>query len=95
MFSSIKYKNKNPEQFNPEKIQQDSITLTILKKQNVSYFEYSLDPDQLASEKPADQDPHCFLLYNDMDTLWMKNSVHPDLNLHHFLKEGIGFQALR
>ena len=25
-------------------------------------FENSVDPDQLASEKPADQDPHCFPL---------------------------------
>ena len=23
-------------------------------------FENSVDPDQLASKKPADQDPHCF-----------------------------------
>ena len=27
---------------------------------HVSSFENSLDPDQLASEKPADQDSNCF-----------------------------------
>ena len=25
-----------------------------------SCFKNNVDPDQLASEKPADQDPHCF-----------------------------------
>ena len=25
----------------------------------ISVFENNVDPDQLASEKPADQDPHC------------------------------------
>ena len=25
-------------------------------------FENSVDPDQLASKKPADQDPHCFYI---------------------------------
>ena len=34
--------------------------LLILGKYSV--FENSVDPDQLASLKPADQDPHCFLL---------------------------------
>ena len=29
--------------------------------QDMSCFENSVDPDQLASEKPADQDLHCFL----------------------------------
>ena len=29
---------------------------------DLSGFENSVDPDQLASEKPADQDPHCFPL---------------------------------
>ena len=28
----------------------------------ISCSENSVDPDQLASEKPADQDPHCFPL---------------------------------
>ena len=26
----------------------------------ISYFENHVDPDQLASQKPADQDPHSF-----------------------------------
>ena len=34
-------------------------TTTVLN-QGISNFENSVDPDQLASEKPADQDPHCF-----------------------------------
>ena len=29
---------------------------------DISYFENSVDPDQLPSEKPADRDPHCFQL---------------------------------
>ena len=29
---------------------------------DVFYLENSVDPDQLASEKPADQDLHCFPL---------------------------------
>ena len=29
---------------------------------DISHFENSVDPDQLASEKPADQDPHCLPL---------------------------------
>ena len=28
--------------------------------QDVTFFEHSVDPDQMASEKLADQDPHCF-----------------------------------
>ena len=27
---------------------------------DITWFENSVDPDQLASGKPADQDPHCF-----------------------------------
>ena len=30
--------------------------------QDLPHFENSVGPDQLASEKPADQDPHCFPL---------------------------------
>ena len=31
---------------------------------DISYHGNSVDPDQLASsEKPADQDPHCFTLF--------------------------------
>ena len=37
----------------------DSIALILLNP-DVSRFENSVDPDQLTSEKPADQDPHCF-----------------------------------
>ena len=29
---------------------------------DISSFENSVDPDQLAFQKPADQDPHCFPL---------------------------------
>ena len=29
----------------------------------ISCFENSADPDQLASKKPTDQEPHCFPLY--------------------------------
>ena len=31
---------------------------------NMPCYENSVDPDQLASEKPACQDPHCFQLCN-------------------------------
>ena len=34
-------------------------TYTMLN-QDVTFFQNSVDPDQLASEKPADQDLHCF-----------------------------------
>ena len=37
-----------------------ALTLYQAKFQDISYFENSVDPDQLASEKPADQDRHCF-----------------------------------
>ena len=30
---------------------------------DMSYTAKGVEPDQLASEKPADQDPHCFLRY--------------------------------
>ena len=52
--------------------EQISLYLSVLKQYVNSYsFKYSMkpdinsivnsaDPDQLASEKPADQDPHCF-----------------------------------
>ena len=33
---------------------------------HVSHFGNGVIPDQLASEKPADQDPHCFPLYLEM-----------------------------
>ena len=32
-------------------------------KQDIYSFVNIVDPDQLASEKPADQDPQCFLTY--------------------------------
>ena len=35
------------------------LTLTMLNL-DVPCFENSVDPDQLASEKPADHTPHCF-----------------------------------
>ena len=35
------------------------LTHTILIP-NISHFVNSVDPEQLASEKPADQDLHCF-----------------------------------
>ena len=38
------------------------ICLSILNLR-ISCFENSVHSDQLASEKPADQDPHCFPLY--------------------------------
>ena len=31
-------------------------------KLDISFFENSVDPDQLASEKPVDQDLNCFSL---------------------------------
>ena len=39
-------------------------------------FGSSVDPDQLASEKPADQDPHTFWLYS---TCILYN-VHANIN---------------
>ena len=38
------------------------ITLSMLNT-DISHFENSVDPDQLASQKPADLEPHCFSLY--------------------------------
>ena len=35
------------------------LTSTILIL-DISCFKMCIDPDQLACEKPADQDPHCF-----------------------------------
>ena len=32
----------------------------IMQISDISCFENNVDPDQLASRKPADQDPHCF-----------------------------------
>ena len=34
----------------------------VLPNLDLSIFENSVEPDQLASEKPADQDPHCLPL---------------------------------
>ena len=42
--------------------------------QGISYFENSVDPDQLASEKPADQVPHYFLLCLE---LYIANNWNP------------------
>ena len=36
--------------------------LTLMLNRNISYFKNSVDPDQLASEKPADQDLYWFSL---------------------------------
>ena len=33
---------------------------SIISMCNISRVENSVDPDQLASQKPADLDPHCF-----------------------------------
>ena len=33
----------------------------IMLSMDISYFENSVDPDQLASRKPADQELRCFL----------------------------------
>ena len=38
-----------------------ALTLTMLNS-DTFVFENTVDPDQLASEKPANQDPHCFPL---------------------------------
>ena len=35
----------------------------IMLNRDMFCLENSVDPDQLASEKPADQDLHCFLLF--------------------------------
>ena len=37
-----------------------TIPLNTKLSPDMSSFENSVDPDQLASEKPADLDPHCF-----------------------------------
>ena len=37
------------------------LTLTMLNL-DIAHFENSVDPDQLASEKPADLNPHCLPL---------------------------------
>ena len=38
------------------------LTLTMLNM-NIFYFEYSVDPGQLAFENPSDQNRHCFPVY--------------------------------
>ena len=38
------------------------LTLSILNPDIYIFFDNSVDLDQLASEKPADQDPLCFSL---------------------------------
>ena len=38
-----------------------NVPLTMISL-NLSFFENSVDPNQLASEKQADQESHCFLL---------------------------------
>ena len=38
----------------------EQFTITMLNSLNPVQVENSVDPDQLASEKPADQDLHCF-----------------------------------
>ena len=38
------------------------IILTTLNPE-ISCFENSIDPDQLAPKRPADLDQHCFLLF--------------------------------
>ena len=35
---------------------------TLMLNLDTSCFEKRVDPDQLASKKPADQDQHCFIL---------------------------------
>ena len=40
---------------------QRNLNLAMLKP-DISCFKNCVDPDQLASQKPADQDPHCFLI---------------------------------
>ena len=44
-----------------ERLKKFRLTLT-MGIQDKSDFENSVDPDQLASKKPADQDQHCFQL---------------------------------
>ena len=46
-------------------IQVDDFTLTFtMRNWDISCFENCVDPDQLASQKPADQDLHCFHFTN-------------------------------
>ena len=45
-----------------EKLFTGTKSINTCKQLNISCFENSVDPDQLASQKPADQDPHCFPL---------------------------------
>ena len=48
-------------------------TLTLLNL-DISCSENSVDPDQLASRKPADQDLHCFLICKSMLIKGIKHS---------------------
>ena len=52
MYKSCNLENWSAYSFN--------LTHTLLK-QDITYYENSVDPNQLASEKPADQEPHCSL----------------------------------
>ena len=59
---------KNKDRYQNNKLRErshcwTSLWFTITAEWGYTYFENSVDPDQLASEKPADQDPHCFPLY--------------------------------
>ena len=40
---------------------------------DMSYTANGVEPDQLASEKLADQDPHCFLRYLYLNTLLLES----------------------
>ena len=44
---------------NKKKSQGQGLTF-IMRNLAISDFEISVDPDQLTSEKPSDQDPYCF-----------------------------------
>ena len=53
-----------------------TLILTILNP-DLSHYENSVDSDQLASEKPADQDPHCFPICMNIDaSLGIQISIH-------------------
>ena len=48
------------------------LTLTV-SSMTIICLEISVDPDQLASEKPADQDPRCFQLCLKIHTKYMES----------------------
>ena len=85
-------KNCNWRKKHYSKCTRHALTLTMMNP-DLSHFENSVGTDQLASQKPADQDPHCFSICIYIDASYFLSVLFLlfSINLLHLISETQAF----